>query len=116
MPFQIINETKAVTLAKNALLADTPLSRIRGLLGRRSLAEDSGLIIRPCKSIHTFFMQFPIDALFVSRNNKIVKIISRMAPFRVSAVCWKADFVVELPAGRAKETSSQPGDIISISP
>jgi len=116
MPLRIINKTKNVILAEEAAVADTPFKRIKGLLGENSLAQNRGLIIRPCNSIHTFFMKFPIDAVFVNSANTIVKIIPNMAPFRLSNIYWKAKFVVELPAGTAEKTPSQIGDILEISP
>ncbi len=71
---KIINKTKNTILAEEAYIADTVFSRVKGLLGKQSLDEGSALIIKPCNSIHTFFMRFPIDVFFVDRNNKIVKI------------------------------------------
>ena len=116
MPFQITNRTKNIALAKNAKLADNPLKRIKGLLGKSNMAQDEALIIRPCNAVHTFFMRFSIDVVFVNSANKIVKIIHDMAPFRISSIYWQACFVIEFPAGAVSKTPSQAGDIISIEP
>jgi len=112
---KIINQTRNATLAVNAIVADNPLTRVRGLLGRKHFEEGSALIIKPSNSIHTFFMRFPIDLLFVDRDSRIIKAISSMKPFRLSAVYLKSAFVVELPAGVITATSTQAGDIIQVS-
>jgi uncharacterized membrane protein (UPF0127 family) len=56
-------------------VADRPAARLRGLLGRRALGIDEGLLIRPASSIHTFFMRFPIDVEFIDRRGVVVKIV-----------------------------------------
>ncbi len=82
------------------LLADTPWTRLRGLLGRRALAEEEGLLIRPAGSVHTLFMLFPIDVVFLDRGNTIVKIVERLRPWRIAGA-RRAKRTLELPAGAA---------------
>ncbi len=112
---KIINETKNIILVENAILANTPLKRIKGLLGRKSLGDQEALVIKPCNSIHTFFMSFPIDVLFVGRNHKIVKIITGLRPFRLSPICMSSSYVVELPFGTVSANKTAIGDRISFS-
>jgi uncharacterized membrane protein (UPF0127 family) len=81
-------------------LADTPLKRLRGLLGRTELAEDEGMLFRPAGSIHMFFMRFPIDALFCSRELVVLGIERDLQPWR-TAKRKGAKVVVELPVGGA---------------
>jgi len=110
---KILNETKKIVLAEDAKLADTALKRIRGLLGRKSLGDREALIIKPCNSIHTFFMNFSIDAIFVDKNHKIIKIISGLQPFRLSPICIHSSYVIELPAGVVSANTTEVGDLIS---
>ena len=107
---RLINQTKKTVLAESVFLADSPFKRIKGLLGKASFDKGQALIIKPCNSIHTFFMRFPIDALFVNKNNTVVKAISGLMPFCLSPICLKSRFVVELPSGTIKFTSTSLGD------
>ncbi|MBU0709888.1 MAG: DUF192 domain-containing protein [Candidatus Omnitrophica bacterium] len=111
---KIINKTKNIVLAEEAGVADNPFRRIKGLLGKKGLNRGEALVIRPCNSIHTFFMRFPIDVLFVSKDNRVVKAISCLKSFRLSAVYFSASFVIELPSGVIQSTSTQEGDSISL--
>lgn len=114
MPFIITNISKATLLARKATLANTVGKRIIGLLGRRGMENGEGLIIRPCSSIHTFFMRFPIDILFLDKDSKVVKSIRRMRPFRLSGWVVGAKEVVELPSGVISSTQIDVGDLINI--
>lgn len=98
----------------DAIVASTPFKRMKGLLGRKSLGEKEALIIKPCNSIHTFFMRFPIDVLFVDKDNKVIKAISNIKPFRISGVYFGAAFVVELSAGTIKRTHTAESDFLSL--
>lgn len=88
-------------------------TRNRGLLGRDSFAPGSALIIAPCTSVHTWFMRFPIDVVFVSKLGEIKKVRPAVGPWRLAAA-WNSFAVVELPAGGAG--NSRPGDILQIVP
>lgn len=101
-------------MAENAILADTIFKRVKGLLGKRSLQDKEALIIKPCNSIHTFFMHFPIDALFIDKNNKVVKVISGLQPFRLSPVCIFSAYVIELASGTVSPDKVEAGDLILI--
>jgi hypothetical protein len=87
-----------------------------GLLGRKELPEGHGLWIRPCKSIHTFFMRFPIDVAYVSSDGSVVKTCSRLRPFRLSMGGRGAHSVLELPAGSLERAGLKVGDRLSYSP
>ncbi len=95
-----------------AEVADTPSSRRRGLLGRDGLAPGTGLLIRPCSSIHTWFMRFPIDAVFLDRDGRVVKIAERVGPFRLAFGGRAAAATLELPAGAAAGARLSVGDIL----
>ena len=111
---KIINITKSTILADNAKIAESLFSRMKGLLGRKSLLNNEALIIKNCNSIHTFFMQFPIDVLFVNKDNKIVAIKKAIPAFRFTPIYFSASFVIEFPAGTIEKTQTQSGDTLEI--
>jgi uncharacterized membrane protein (UPF0127 family) len=113
---KIINTTKNMILADNATMAQTVLTRLKGLLFRKELKNGEALIIEPCNSIHTFFMRFPIDAIFIDSNHKIVKIYKVIKPFRATPVYFKSKLVIELPAATVEVTNTVESDILSIEP
>ena len=96
-------------VCEHLLVAARPLRRMRGLLGRRSLPEGEGILLRPAASIHTFFMRFPIDAVFLDRSSVVVAIEPDLRPWRVAG-CRGAHSVLELPAGEAARRGLQPGE------
>lgn len=71
-------------------------------------------MIRPCNSIHTFFMQFPIDVLFMDQNNRVVKCLPNLRAWRLSAVYFGASYTIELPAGIIRESLTQEGDLLEL--
>ena len=111
---KIINKTKNTILAQEAIVARTVLKRIKGLLGRDDFKQGEALIIMPCKSIHTFFMPFPIDVLFVNKQNQILKAIPSLRPGRLTYIYFNAAFVIELPSGTIQASRTSQGDTISI--
>ena len=100
-------------LATRAEVADTSAKRRTGLLKHQRLEPGEGLWIIPCESVHTFFMKFAIDLVYLDKNKKVRKVRHAVPPWRASA-CFSADSILELPAGTAKETGTQPGDQLSI--
>lgn len=110
----VLNETRRCVLVSRCTVASNPLTRMIGLLNRRSLAEDEGLFITPCNNIHTWFMRFPIDVVFLDAEGDVLKIVHSLPPFRARA-CWgKARSVLELPAGRLARTGTDVGDKLVI--
>jgi uncharacterized protein len=96
-------------VCEELLLADGPLSRMRGLLGRRALPSGEGLLLRPAASIHTAFMRFAIDAVFLDRDLRVLKVEPRIRPWR-TAGCRGARAVLELSAGESERRGVRPGD------
>ena len=86
---------------------------MKGLLGRRELPRDESLLIRPAPSIHTFFMRFPIDAVFLSRDGEVLKVAANVKPWRMSS-CRRAYAVLELAAGEAARREIAVGDRIRV--
>jgi hypothetical protein len=108
---QVANRSRGTVLATRLEVAASAPKRSKGLLGRDGLAPGEGLWIIPCESVHTFFMRFPIDLVYLDRKNKIKKVRSAVVPWRMSA-CLSAHSVLELPAGTILTTQTQPGDTL----
>ena len=89
-------------------IADTIWTRNRGLLGRARLEPGEGLLIRPANSIHTAFMRFPIDVVFLDRDLAVLKVVPELRPWRAAAA-RRARSVLELPAGGAGRAGLEPG-------
>jgi hypothetical protein len=85
-------------------------------MGRAGLAPGYGLIIYPEWSIHTFFMRFPIDVLFLSNDDRVLGIRVAMPPYRPFAGFWGARYVIELPPQILVETDTQVGDQLELTP
>jgi len=100
---KIINETKKIVLAENANLADTAFKRIKGLIGRRSLRDGEALIIKPCNSIHTFFMFQKIDVVMTDEFNNIVYLKENVSPFSLIKTKKKAKSTYEFPLNTIKK-------------
>lgn len=86
-------------IASDLKTADSLFSRTKGLLGRKSLPEGEGLWIKRCNSIHTAFMKFPIDVLFVDKDLKVIHMYENLKPWRITRLHFRATSVIELPAG-----------------
>ncbi len=109
---KIINKTKNIQIANNIKLANNLFTRLVGLLNKSSLTEDEGLLIKPCRSIHSFGMKFNIDAIFLDKNNQVKHIIKNMKPWRCSKIIFSADKILELAAGVADKTKIEVNDIL----
>jgi uncharacterized membrane protein (UPF0127 family) len=90
------------------VVADSPVSRMRGLLGRSELKPGEGLLLRPASAIHTWFMRFTIDAVFLDRELCVVGISDGVKPWRTAARRG-AKAVLELPAGESARRGLAPG-------
>jgi hypothetical protein len=112
---EVINRARGTVLASRLEVAESAPKRSKGLLGRDGLGPGEGLWIKPCESIHTYFMRFPIDLVYLDRKNKIKKLRSAVGPWRMSA-CLSAHSVLELPAGTIRKTQTQPGDTLEFLP
>jgi uncharacterized membrane protein (UPF0127 family) len=91
--------------------AITIRERFQGLMLRKDLPEGHGLLIPDCSSVHTCFMRFPIDLVYLCADNRVVKIVPYLKPWRLSA-CHRARSVLEIPAGWAKQEGLKEGDVL----
>lgn len=110
---RVHNQSKGATLADRAGVADTSQTRKQGLLKHTGLAEGEGLWIVPCEGVHTFFMKFPIDVLFLSKKRQVLKIRPNMVKSRI-ALSLRAHSVLELPVGMIEKTGTKPGDQLEL--
>jgi uncharacterized membrane protein (UPF0127 family) len=108
LPQVALANDEGTVVCEHCLLAETMFARLRGLLGRSGLSSGEGMLLRPAASIHTAFMRFPIDAVFLDRENRVVKVAAELAPWRVAA-CRGSRTVLELPAGEAARQGLRPG-------
>lgn len=109
---QVYNTTRGTSLAQSVILADSFFTRAKGLLGKKNLPRGWCLLIKPCNSVHTMFMAFPIDILFLDDNGRAVAMYDSLPPFRLSRIIRQSRMVIELPPGTLALTNTSAGDII----
>lgn len=102
-PRALMNARTGRVLASAVDVAGTSESRRRGLLGRDSLDPSAALVIAPCSAIHTFFMRFVIDAVFVDRAGRVLKVVQHLKPWHIAA-SFRAYAVIELNAGSVQRS------------
>jgi uncharacterized membrane protein (UPF0127 family) len=98
---KLICKKKNIVLGESIFVASSFLERLKGLMCDESLGvEFDGMLIKPCNSIHTFFMNYKIDVLFLNKEYKIVKILRNMAPWRLTKIYLQANQVLEIEGGK----------------
>jgi uncharacterized membrane protein (UPF0127 family) len=108
---KVINQSKGTVVAERVQMAAGLWSRFWGLMFRKELPDGHGLYLRSTYSIHTAFMRFPIDVIFVGKDGRVRKVAAAVKPFRV-AVARSAAGALELPAGAAVKANVEPGDVL----
>ena len=115
---RVRNVTRGVDLAARVEVAANPWRRFVGLMGKRDLPDGGGLLIRPCNSIHMFFMHMPLDVLHFGASgpdgDPVLRVLLGIKPWRVGPIVRGSKYVLELPAGTAARTGTGVGDIISL--
>lgn len=99
----LFNKSNKNVIVKKLSVADGFWSRMKGLMWKKDLAEDEGLLLVPCNSVHSMFMRFPIDLLFLDRELKIIRIIERFKPWKATPIFRDCHQVVEIKAGVASK-------------
>ena len=108
------NQTKNQVLISNLKTAESFLERGLGLIPRKNLGLDEGLLIHRCNTIHTCFMSFAIDCVFVDKDLKVKALAENIRPWRFSKIYWGASSVIELAAGSIKRLNIQVGDQLHV--
>jgi uncharacterized membrane protein (UPF0127 family) len=111
----LVNRQTAQTISTSVEVAATRRTRRRGLLGRKTMDASEALIIAPCFAIHTAFMQFSIDVIFVDSHGRVLKILRELPPWRM-AIAPRAHAVIELAAGSLKSRDLKVGDAVDLAP
>jgi len=105
----VLTRDDGSVICERCVVADRMLPRMKGLLGKRELVAGEGLLIQPAPSIHTFFMRFPIDVVFLAKNGEVMKVAANVGAWRMRS-CRRAFAVVELAAGEAERRGITVGD------
>lgn len=114
---RVINQSRDKIVCEQCIIADNPLTRIRGLLGKKTLPAGEGLLIVPCASVHMFGMQFALDILFLTRENVVADFVENLPPGKLYVArrdFGKAHAALEVAPGIVAVTSTQRGDQIQM--
>ena len=111
----VVRKEDGTLVCARCVVADSAWTRSKGLLGRSSLEEDEGILLQPGGSIHMFFMRFPIDAVFLDRELRVLRVAAGLKPWRMASK-RRAKAVLELPAGRCTQVGLSEGDRLLIDP
>ena len=106
--------TRKAPVAESVEIAANPWSRFLGLMGRKQLDDGSVLVLEPSNGIHTFFMRFAMDAVFLDKEWRVLHVVDAMKPWRVSRIVRHSRRVVELPGGTCTRVGLQVGDQLSL--
>jgi uncharacterized membrane protein (UPF0127 family) len=109
-----LTTSAGTTVAGAVVMADNPWQRFMGLMGKRELAAGAGLCLRPCSSIHMFFMRMAIDAVFLDKDGVVVRMYPALRPWRMTRVVRKAKACIELPVGTLATAGVQVGDHLTL--
>ncbi len=107
------NVTRSTSIGDAIDIAETSAARRTGLLKHHKLEPGAGLWITPCESVHTFFMKFAIDLIYIDRKRRVRGLVRALRPWRMS-ICLPAHSVLELPPGTIDRTHTQKGDELRI--
>ncbi len=113
---KVRNLSRGTALGERVEVAATRRSRARGLLGSAGWEGRDGLLLRPCRNIHTVGMRYPIDLVFLDEEGRVLRVVEGLRPGRISPLVLRARSVLELPAGKLKETGTLPGDLLEMRP
>jgi uncharacterized membrane protein (UPF0127 family) len=108
-----VKGTGAHVVCRRCAVADRPLSRLLGLMGRRALQPGEGLLLKPTPSIHTWFMRFPIDAVFLDSELRVLGVKPELGPWRFAGRRGTRA-VLELPGGEASRVGLEPGAVLEL--
>ena len=110
------NTTRGTVLAERVAIAESLLARTRGLLGTRVLPRREALLLRPCRQVHSFFMRYALDLVFVDRQGRVLLTRQNFRTNRISPLVMRANAVLELAAGTLASMPTETGDVLSFEP
>ena len=113
--YKLYHVERELVLVENLMMATTFIRRLRGLMFTAELLPGEGLFLSPCNSVHTFFMRYPLDVLFLDGQMQILRCLSCIQPNRISPLIRGARHAVEMPAGNIKQYGISAGDSLLIS-
>lgn len=114
MYVRVWDASQQTTVCEKAAVADTIRTRLFGLLGQRSLPEESGLWIKPSSGVHTWAMSMPIDVVVLDRDHVVVGAFVNVKPWKIRGIHWRTKSVLELPSGRIARCNLAVGDQLQI--
>jgi len=104
------NKTRGKTLGERIRLADTFANRLRGLARARKLGRGEGLLLSPCRAVHTIGCARALDVVFIDRRGSVVRVYTNLRPMRVTRWVSEAEYALELPGGTISSTGTQVRD------
>lgn len=113
---EVVNESTGDIICNSCDVADNFLKRFIGLMGKKELKDGEGLLIKPCKSVHMFFMRFKIDIIFLDHDLKVIKIIEGLKSWNISPYVKESYYVLELPHDIISNKDINIGNILKLSP
>ena len=111
---QLWNRTQNSKLLSHLVVATSFVDRGIGLLKKNNLEEQEGLWIHRCNSIHTFFMKFPIDCIFLDKNLVVQDLVENISPWQVVLPRWSSRSVIEIKSGIIKKYQLKKGDQLDV--
>ena len=111
---KLIKSSTGTTLVMQMKAAQSMISRLVGLLNQKNLERDHGLWLIPCNSIHMLGMRFPIDAIYMDKDNRVIRLVENLKPNRFGPIVWDAHSVVEIPAGSIEKMALSIGEQLEI--
>ncbi len=111
----LVHADTAEPLVATVYRTTTPWERLRGLLGRSPLGVGEGLLLDPCSGVHTFMMRYPIDLVYLSRELRVIKVVSKLVPWRFS-MAFGAAMTLELAAGAVADRGIERGQDLAWRP
>ncbi len=111
---KIYNRTKGVTLFEKGKILSSFFERAKGLIGKKELREEEAFVFFSCNWIHTLFMSIPIGIIYVSKDFKVVKILSAVPPNRILAPVFRASITIECKSSLPEKLPLEIGDFLEI--
>jgi uncharacterized protein len=106
----VYNQTRECFLCLGVSVADTPFTRLRGLIGKLKLRPDEGVWVVPSRGVHTLGVLFPLDLVYLDENQRVIHLIEHFPQFRIAPLRAHAASVLELPTHTIYSSQTQPGD------